>query len=157
MVDYTLNRHYPHRIGNENPPSILLEEVCKAQASLIAKWQLVGFIHGVMNTDNMTVSGETIDYGPCAFMDTYHPATVFSSIDTYGRYAYDNQPKMGYWNLCRFAETLLPIIDEDKDKAIELAQNSIEAYDKFYHKEWIFGMRGKLGLFTEEVDDEFLI
>src|SRR5690606_39116195 len=106
----------------------LLKEVIEKQAALIAKWQLVGFVHGVMNTDNMTVSGETIDYGPCAFMDLYHPETVFSSIDTYGRYAYGNQPKIGGWNLARFAEALIPLLDENKEKAVGLAKEAIETY-----------------------------
>ena len=122
LADYTIKRHYPEIEVDENGYLSFLQEVIKRQAALIAKWQLVGFIHGVMNTDNMTISGETIDYGPCAFMDTYDPATVFSSIDTQGRYAYGNQPYIGGWNLARFAETLLPLLHENQDQAVELAK-----------------------------------
>ena len=129
----------------------------KRQASLIAKWQLVGFIHGVMNTDNMTISGETIDYGPCAFMDAYDPATVFSSIDVQGRYAYGNQPSIVGWNLARFAETLIPLLHEDESEAIELAQDAILDYPEQYEANWLTGMRAKLGLFNEEEEDESLI
>ena len=114
LADYALERHYTANIGGQNRYLYLLQEVMKKQASLIAKWQLVGFIHGVMNTDNMTISGETIDYGPCAFMDIYDPATVFSSIDRQGRYAYGNQPNIGGWNLTHLAESLLPLIDDDQ-------------------------------------------
>lgn len=157
FADYTIIRHYPEAEKDENKYLSLLQRVIQRQASLIAKWQLVGFIHGVMNTDNMTICGETIDYGPCAFMDSYDPATVFSSIDTQGRYAYGNQPHYGGWNLARFAETLLPLLDENEEKAIELAQGALSNYaDSFmsnYHK----GMRAKLGLFNEEKEDETLI
>ena len=111
-----------------------LDEVIKNQAMLISKWQLVGFIHGVMNTDNMLISGETIDYGPCAFMDVYDPNTVFSSIDINGRYAYGNQPKIGVWNLTRFAESLLPLLDKDTNKAIEIAEKSLANYGTLYNK-----------------------
>jgi len=131
--------------------------VIKGQASLIAKWQLVGFIHGVMNTDNMTITGETIDYGPCAFMDTYDPETVFSSIDREGRYAYGNQPYIAEWNLTRFAETLLPLLHDNHEKAVELAHNAISDFTELYHNNWRAGMRAKLGIFNEEPDDEFLI
>lgn len=157
LVRYSLNRHYPNQASSDNPSLTLLEEVCKVQAELIAKWQLVGFIHGVMNTDNMTISGETIDYGPCAFMDTYDPKTVFSSIDTNGRYAYENQPSIGNWNLCRLAEAMLPLIDENQDKAIELAQGAIEKYDELYHAKWLEGMRNKLGIVNTEPEDESLV
>ena len=129
----------------------------KRQAVLIAKWQLVGFIHGVMNTDNMTISGETIDYGPCAFMDTYDPETVFSSIDTQGRYAYGNQPNIAGWNLARFAETLLPLLHENQEEAVKLAQDAISDFPKLYHSNWLAGMRAKLGIYNEEVEDESLI
>ena len=122
----------------------------KRQAELIAKWQLVGFIHGVMNTDNMTISGETIDYGPCAFMDTYDPATVFSSIDLQGRYAYGNQPHIAGWNLARFAETLLPLLHDDQEQAIKLAQDAISDFSELYQRNWLAGMRAKLGIFNEE-------
>ena len=116
LADYTLKRHFPDVEADGNPYLSLLQEVIKRQAELIAKWQLVGFIHGVMNTDNMAISGETIDYGPCAFMDVYDPATVFSSIDRQGRYAYGNQPSIAGWNLARFAETLLPLLDDNQER-----------------------------------------
>lgn len=136
---------------------LLLREVIKRQASLIAKWQLVGFVHGVMNTDNMALSGETIDYGPCAFMDVYDPATVFSSIDKNGRYAYGNQPGIGGWNLARFAETLLPLLHEDEEKAVEIAQEALGDYSLQYRGHWMAGMRAKLGIFNEEPEDEAMI
>jgi uncharacterized protein YdiU (UPF0061 family) len=157
LADYTLQRHYPEVKDNENPYILLLRQVIKRQAELIAKWMLVGFIHGVMNTDNMTISGETIDYGPCAFMDTYDPTTVFSSIDRSGRYAYGNQPQMAAWNLVRFAEALLPLLDDNTEKAVQLAQNEISNFSELYHNKWLSGMRGKLGIFNEESEDEALI
>lgn len=157
LADYTLKRHFKDVIANENPYVSLLQEVIKRQAKLIAKWQLVGFIHGVMNTDNMTINGETIDYGPCAFMDTYDPATVFSSIDTQGRYAYGNQPNIAGWNLARFAETLLPLLHVNQDKAVILAQDAISDFTELYHLEWLAGMRKKLGIFNQEIQDEKLI
>ncbi|MGG7176365.1 protein adenylyltransferase SelO [Clostridium paraputrificum] len=157
LADYTINRHYPYIAKEENKYLALLQEVIKRQAELIAKWQLVGFIHGVMNTDNMTISGETIDYGPCAFMDIYDPKTVFSSIDIQGRYSYENQPNLAAWNIARFAETLIPLIDFDQDKAIELAQNEVSNFIKLYNSKWLSGMRLKLGLFNEEAEDEALI
>lgn len=157
LADYTLQRHFPRSDTANNPYLFLLQEVIKRQALLIAKWQLVGFIHGVMNTDNMTISGETIDYGPCAFMDIYDPVTVFSSIDQHGRYAYGNQPQIAGWNLARFAETLLPLLHVNQDQAIKLAQEAISDFPKLYHYNWLVGMRGKLGMFTEEVEDETLI
>ncbi|KMY55858.1 hypothetical protein AC623_19530 [Bacillus sp. FJAT-27231] len=157
LADYALKRHFPNIETGGNQYLSLLQEVIKRQAKLIAKWQLVGFIHGVMNTDNMAISGETIDYGPCAFMDTYDPATVFSSIDVQGRYAYGNQPYIGGWNLARFAETLLPLLNEDEEKAVELAQGEMESYTKLYQSNWLVGMRAKLGLFNEEAEDEALI
>ena len=153
----TIQRHYPEVEADDNRYLSFLQEVIKRQASLIAKWQLVGFIHGVMNTDNMTISGETIDYGPCAFMDTYDPATVFSSIDRQGRYAYGNQPYIGGWNLARFAETLLPFLDDDQNEAIKMATEAIGEFNKFYHENWYAGMRAKLGIFNEEEADEKLI
>ncbi|MBW8349835.1 YdiU family protein [Bacillus sp. IITD106] len=156
LADYAIERHYPDIASKENRYIAFLEEVIKLQAELIAKWQLVGFIHGVMNTDNMTISGETIDYGPCAFMDTYDPATVFSSIDIQGRYAYGNQPYIGAWNLSRFAETLLPLLDEKQEKAIEIAQEKISNFSSFYYEHWFAGMRAKLGIFNEEKADEAL-
>ncbi|MGM7723714.1 protein adenylyltransferase SelO [Metabacillus sp. Hm71] len=157
LADYTLQRHYQDVPADENRYLRLLQEVIKRQAALITKWQLVGFIHGVMNTDNMTISGETIDYGPCAFMDTYDPATVFSSIDRQGRYAYGNQPYICRWNLARFAETLLPLLHDDEEKALELAQNEISHFSKLYQANWLEGMRAKLGIFNEEKEDEALI
>ncbi|MDF2608145.1 MAG: hypothetical protein K0S34_2341 [Bacillales bacterium] len=157
LADYTIERHFPNVQNSDNPYLSLLNEVVKRQASLIAKWQLVGFIHGVMNTDNVTISGETIDYGPCAFMDTYDPETVFSSIDIHGRYAYKNQPQIGMWNLARFAETLLPLIHDNQDEAVIIAQNAITKFDELYEQNWITGMRAKLGLFDEDIKDEALI
>ena len=157
LADYTLKRHFLEASNADNPYISLLQEVIKNQAELISKWQLVGFIHGVMNTDNMAISGETIDYGPCAFMDTYDPKTVFSSIDTYGRYAYGNQPYIGSWNLARFAETLVPILHTDKDEAVKLAEKELSSFPELYQNSWLTGMRAKLGLFNEESQDEFLI
>jgi len=157
LADYTLKRHYPDIEADEDRYLSLLQEVMKRQAELIAKWQLVGFIHGVMNTDNMTISGETIDYGPCAFMDVYDPATVFSSIDRQGRYAYSNQPLIAGWNLARFAETLLPLLHDNQERAVELAQDEISGFTELYHAHWLAGMRAKLGLFDEETQDEELI
>ena len=122
----------------------------KRHASLVAKWQLVGFIHGVMNTDNMTISGETIDYGPCAFMDVFDPTTVFSSIDVQGRYAYGNQPSITGWNLARFAETLLPLLHADESEAMRLAQDALLDFSEQFQENWLLGMRRKLGLFNAE-------
>ena len=157
FADYTIDRHYPEIADDPNPYVSLFQKVVERQASLIAQWQLVGFIHGVMNTDNMTISGETIDYGPCAFMDTYDPATVFSSIDKQGRYAYGNQPGIAEWNLARLAETLLPLFDEDSEKAIDLAEQTLSEFAKLYHEHWLSGMRSKLGLFNEEQQDATLV
>ncbi|MEH6906247.1 protein adenylyltransferase SelO [Neobacillus drentensis] len=157
LADYTLERHYPEVALDERRYLSLLQEVIKRQASLIAKWQLAGFIHGVMNTDNMTISGETIDYGPCAFMDTYDQETVFSSIDTQGRYAYGNQPYIAGWNLARFAETLLPLIHDNQEQAVQLAQAEISNFIELYQSNWLTGMRAKLGLFNEEKQDESLV
>lgn len=157
LTDYTLQRHFPDVEGNENRYLSLLQNMVQRQASLIAKWQLVGFIHGVMNTDNMTISGETIDYGPCAFMDEYNPETVFSSIDVQGRYSYGNQPYIGEWNLVRFAETLLPLLHDDEKKAVKLAEDAISNFKTVFQSNWLTGMRAKLGLFTVETEDESLI
>ncbi|MED3909554.1 YdiU family protein [Peribacillus simplex] len=157
LADYAIKRHFPDIETDESRYLSLLQEVVKRQAKLIAQWQLVGFIHGVMNTDNMTISGETIDYGPCAFMDAYDPATVFSSIDTQGRYAYGNQPVIGGWNLARFAESLLPLFHDDMDQAVTLAQDKISVFNDLYHANWLAGMRAKLGIFNEETQDEALI
>ncbi|TVX93711.1 protein adenylyltransferase SelO [Paenibacillus agilis] len=157
LADYSIQRHYPQVFDHENRYLSLLHEVIKRQAALIAKWQLVGFIHGVMNTDNMAISGETIDYGPCAFMDRYNPATVFSSIDRDGRYAYGNQPRIGAWNLSRLAEALLPLIHEDEEQAITIAEDAIADFIELYHVNWLEGMRAKLGIFNEELEDSSLI
>jgi uncharacterized protein YdiU (UPF0061 family) len=157
LADYTINRHYPDVEADEKRYLSFLKEVIKRQAALIAKWQLVGFIHGVMNTDNMTISGETIDYGPCAFMDTFDPATVFSSIDTQGRYAYGNQPYIGVWNLSRFAETLLPLLHDNQEEAVKLAEDALSTFSKEFQSNWLTGMRAKLGIFYEEQQDESLI
>lgn len=157
LADYTIERHFPGLREDGNVYLSLLKEVIKRQAALIAKWQLVGFIHGVMNTDNMAVSGETIDYGPCAFMDVYDTNTVFSSIDIHGRYAYGNQPKIAEWNLMRFAETLLPLIDEKKEKAVSKAQEELLNFNTLFYGYWLAGMRAKLGIFHEEQQDEDLI
>lgn len=157
LADYTIERHFPHCRYAKDKYLCLLKEVIKRQAELIAKWQLVGFIHGVMNTDNMTISGETIDYGPCAFMDIYDPATVFSSIDREGRYAYGNQPYIGGWNLARFAETLVPLLHDNEEEAVKIAQIALEEYSDLFHGSWLKGMRVKLGIFNEEPEDETLI
>ena len=157
LADYALQRHFPEVEADDSRYLALLQGVIKRQAALVAKWQLVGFIHGVMNTDNMTISGETIDYGPCAFMDTYDPATVFSSIDIQGRYAYGNQPNIVGWNLARFAETLIPLLHADYPEGAELAQDAISEFPEQYHSNWLAGMRAKLGLFNEEKQDESLI
>ena len=152
LTEYTLARHYPHATG----PLGLLSEAAASQASLIAKWMLNGFIHGVMNTDNMAISGETIDYGPCAFLDSYHPATVFSSIDQSGRYAYSQQPSIALWNLSRFAETLLPLIHDDQNTAVELATNVLRDFLPAYEQHWLQGMRAKLGITVPHESDRQL-
>lgn len=157
LADYTLKRHFPEVEVEEDRYLSLFRGVIERQAELIAKWQLVGFIHGVMNTDNMSISGETIDYGPCAFMDEYDPATVFSSIDIHGRYAYGNQPQIAVWNLARFAESLLPLLHADQEEAVNLAKDALSDFSKLYQNNWLTGMRAKLGLFNEEVQDESLI
>ena len=157
LTDYTLRRHFPDRIGAEFPALALLESVLERQASLVAAWQCVGFVHGVMNTDNMALSGETIDYGPCAFLDDYDPATVFSSIDQQGRYAFGNQPEIAGWNLARFAEALLPVLHADSKQALAMAQGVIAEYSERFHRHWLAGMRSKLGLFNSELDDETLV
>ncbi|MDH5767330.1 MAG: YdiU family protein, partial [Gammaproteobacteria bacterium] len=146
LADYVIERNYPQSLEAQNPYLAMFEAVVLRQAKLIAQWMHFGFIHGVMNTDNMSVAGETIDYGPCAFMDFYHPHQVYSSIDRHGRYAYDNQPDIGVWNLSRLAETLLPLFDADSDKAVELAQGILEKYVHAYGNEWLNGFRAKCGL-----------
>ena len=157
LIDYTINRHYPNIKKSKNQAVDLLKVLMEKQIDLVINWMRVGFIHGVMNTDNMTISGETIDYGPCAFMDTYDPQTVFSSIDEFGRYAYFNQPSITKWNLARFAECLVPLIDDDKDKAINFATEIINSFEKNYEKKWLNMMRDKLGLYGEEPEDQVLI
>jgi len=157
LADYAMDRHYPELKAEPNPYSALIEAVLQAQASLIARWMHVGFIHGVMNTDNMTISGETIDYGPCAFMDAYDPATVFSSIDQHGRYAYGNQPRIVQWNLARFAETLLPLLHSDRQQAIAIAEKIINKFHETFECYWLSGMRRKLGLLTVEACDLALV
>lgn len=154
LADYTQQRHYPEVEGGY---AAFFEAVMERQAALIAKWMHVGFIHGVMNTDNMALSGETIDYGPCAFMDAYDPATVFSSIDRNGRYAYGNQPHIAQWNLARLAEAMLPLFHDDEKQAIEIANGLISRFEGRFKHYWLVGMRAKLGLFTEEGDDTALI
>ena len=153
LSDYTIKRHFPFLENNENKYINLLDEVIKLQASLVAKWQSVGFIHGVLNTDNMSICGETIDYGPCAFMDVYNPDTVFSSIDTNGRYAYKNQIAIVNWNLYRLAETLLPIINLDENKAIELAQNSLSKFINLATSNLSHEMCSKIGIFEPKTSD----
>ena len=157
LVDYTINRHYPNIKKSKNKALDLLKVLIELQIDLVINWMRVGFIHGVMNTDNMSISGETIDYGPCAFMDTYDPQTVFSSIDELGRYAYFNQPSITKWNLARFAECLIPLIDTNKEKAIEVATEVINSFDKSYETKWINMMRDKLGLFGQDPKDQVLI
>ena len=149
LADYTIDRHYPECKAKDNPYLAFLNAVIERQALLLSQWMHVGFIHGVMNTDNMSISGETIDYGPCAFMDRYHPETVFSSIDRHGRYAYANQPPIAQWNLARFAETLIPLIDQNTDKSIKLASQSVNDFSDQFQRAWLRGMRQKLGLFNE--------
>jgi uncharacterized protein YdiU (UPF0061 family) len=157
LADYAIERHYNDVSLGDNRYLGFFKEVAMRHASLVAKWQLAGFIHGVMNTDNMTISGETIDYGPCAFMDAYDPATVFSSIDHQGRYAYGNQPQIAGWNLARFAEALVPLFHEDPEEAVKGAQAVLSEYIKTYYAHWLTGMRAKLGIFNEESEDEVLI
>ncbi len=157
LFDYTVDRHYPHIKDSKTPALDLIKTVIEKQTKLVVDWMRVGFIHGVMNTDNMAISGDTIDYGPCAFMDTYDPETVFSSIDQQGRYAYFNQPGIAKWNLARLAESLIPLIDNNKDKAIKIATETINGFAELYKKNWFKMMRKKLGLLGEELKDESLI
>ncbi len=154
LADHTRQRHYPEV---ESGYAALFEAVMERQAALIAQWMCVGFIHGVMNTDNMALSGETIDYGPCAFMDAYDPATVFSSIDRNGRYAYSNQPHIAQWNLARLAEAMLPLFHDDEKQAIEIANEAIGSFEARFKRHWLAGMRAKLGLFTQADEDTALI
>lgn len=150
LANYAIQRHYPEILSTsseerKNPYVLLLRKVIERQASLIAKWQSIGFIHGVMNTDNMSISGESIDYGPCAFLDSYKPNTVFSSIDTFGRYAYNKQAKMGEWNLTRFAESLLPLLDAEEERAIDMASQELFRYQQIFQREYASLMTQKLG------------
>ena len=157
LFNYVIKRHYPNIQNSQNKALDLLRMVMEKQIDLVVNWMRVGFIHGVMNTDNMSISGETIDYGPCAFMDTYDPKTVFSSIDQMGRYAYCNQPVITKWNLSRFAECLIPLIDKNQNKSIELATEIINSFEKKYEEKWLNMMRDKLGLFGIDEKDKFLI
>ena len=157
LVDYTINRHYPEIKTSNSKALDLLNLVMEKQCQLVINWMRVGFIHGVMNTDNMAISGETIDYGPCAFMDHYDPKTVFSSIDKFGRYAFSNQPPITKWNLARFAECLIPLIDKNEDTAIKLATDLIDNFQNIYEDKWLNMMRDKLGLFGEDKNDKILI
>jgi len=156
LADHVIARHYPELAGAERPYPALLSAVIARQAELVARWLLVGFIHGVMNTDNTSISGETIDYGPCAFLDHYDPAQVFSSIDEFGRYAYANQPRIALWNLTRLAECLLPLFSDDQDTAIAEAQELLSAFAEHFNIAYKAGLRRKLGLFTERDDDQLL-
>ena len=157
LADHAIARHYPQAAEAERPYHTLLEGVITRQAELVARWLQVGFIHGVMNTDNTSISGETIDYGPCAFMDHYDPAAVFSSIDEQGRYAYANQPRIALWNLTRLAECLLPLFSDDKDKAIEQAQSVLAEFPAKFTAAYQSGLRQKIGLFTARDGDEALV
>jgi serine/tyrosine/threonine adenylyltransferase len=157
LVDYTVERHYPEIQSSKNKVQDLLSLVMEKQCQLVINWMRVGFIHGVMNTDNMTLSGETIDYGPCAFMDHYDPKTVFSSIDKFGRYSFSNQPPITKWNLARLAECLIPLIKKNEDQAIKIATEIIDNFQNIYEIKWLNMMRDKLGLFGEDKDDLKLI
>ncbi len=157
LADYTRQRHFPELGHSETPHYDFFQAVMERQAALIAQWLHVGFIHGVMNTDNMALSGETIDYGPCAFMDDYEPETVFSSIDRQGRYAYSSQPQIARWNLARLAETLLPLFHEDRKIAVDLANEALGTFESRFQGHWLRGMRSKLGLCTAESEDAALI
>jgi protein adenylyltransferase len=156
LADYVVGRHYPEAAGEENPYLAVLNALIGRQADLVAQWMLIGFIHGVMNTDNMSIAGETIDYGPCAFMDAYHPETVYSSIDHFGRYAYGNQPRIAQWNLTRFAETLLPLLAEDTNAAVEAAQAALDDFLPRFDQAFAAGLRRKLGLLRTEPGDMLL-
>ncbi len=157
LSDYVIDRHFPEARDAERPRLALLQAVVERQALLIARWMHVGFIHGVMNTDNTALSGETIDFGPCAFMDSYDPAAAFSAIDELGRYAYANQPNIAQWNLARFAETLLPLMDPNPERAVELANVAISAFLPRYQEHWLAGMREKLGISGHDDSDLDLV
>jgi uncharacterized protein YdiU (UPF0061 family) len=153
LADHVIGRHYPDASGYRD----LYEKVIARQAALVAQWLCVGFVHGVMNTDNMSIAGETIDYGPCAFMDAYHPETVFSSIDRFGRYAYGKQPQIAGWNLARLGEALMPLFDENQDKALAMANESLQRYGALFGDAYLAGLRRKFGLFTAQEGDDALI
>ncbi|MFL5337295.1 MAG: protein adenylyltransferase SelO [Geminicoccaceae bacterium] len=157
LADYTIRRHYPEAAEAGQPYRALLDTVVARQAELVARWLLIGFIHGVMNTDNTSVAGETIDYGPCAFMDAYDPATVFSSIDSFGRYAYGNQPRIAQWNLARLAETLLPLLAEEQEAALEAARDALTTFAPRFEAAYLGGLRRKIGLATEREEDAPLV
>jgi len=157
LIDYTIDRHYPEIKSSKTKALDLLNLVMEKQCQLVVDWMRVGFIHGVMNTDNMAISGETIDYGPCAFMDQYNPKTVFSSIDKFGRYAYTNQPPITKWNLARFAECLIPLIDKNEETSVKIATDLIDNFQNIYEEKWLNMMRDKLGLFGEDISDKKLI
>lgn len=157
IADYSIERHYPELTNEPQKYVELLRRVTDRQAALIAQWQLVGFIHGVMNTDNMAISGETIDYGPCAFLNAYNPQTVFSSIDREGRYAFGNQPAIGQWNVARFAESLLPLLAPEEEEAVAVATECVFEFAALFERYWLSGMRKKLGLLTEEAEDASLV
>ena len=157
LINYTIEKYYPNIKSSKNKALDLLNVLIEKQTQLVIDWMRVGFVHGVMNTDNMSISGETIDYGPCAFMDSYDPKTVFSSIDQLGRYAYENQPKITKWNLTRFAECLIPLISKNEDDAIKLATNALDNFESNYENKWLNMMRDKLGLYGEDKNDKNLI
>lgn len=157
LADYVIDRHYPDAKNSENPYLAMLQGIATRQMDLIARWMMVGFIHGVMNTDNMAISGETIDFGPCAFLDEYDPNKVFSSIDAQGRYAYNSQPGIAQWNIARLAECLLPLLDPQVEKAAELANGVLAEFAANFPNRWLSGMRAKLGLATEEDGDQQLV
>jgi uncharacterized protein YdiU (UPF0061 family) len=156
LIEHIIARHYPEVAESPNPVLTVFESIIQKQASLVAKWQMVGFIHGVMNTDNVLLSGETIDYGPCAFMDTYDPAMVFSSIDQNGRYAYRNQPGIAHWNLACLGQALIPLLNDSRDIATELAKGALDKFPECFLDEYMAGLRSKLGLTTASTEDEAL-
>lgn len=156
LADYAIERHYPDLADAENPYLALIEAVADAQARLVAQWMLVGFIHGVLNTDNVTISGQSIDFGPCAFMEAFDPATVYSSIDRDGRYAFGSQPAITRWNLARFAEALLPLLDEDEEKAVEAASEALGVFAERFNEDYEAGLATKLGLVGEVADDQLI-
>jgi len=157
LTDHALARHYPDSVGAGNAALALLDRVIDAQAQLVARWLGIGFVHGVMNTDNTAISGETIDYGPCAFLDEFDPSKTFSSIDHHGRYAFSNQPRIALWNLSRLGETLLPLVSEERETAIRQATERLERFPALFEKAYLRVMRAKLGLFREEKDDRELV